>query len=82
MQQAKAVVFDNSGTLIRRYRAVKNIKTGVICDHISTIDIVDYKTNRVLVVLQTDPTKCVMKAKPQQTIRHFLEKNKVDIGVS
>jgi Cu+-exporting ATPase len=82
MQQAKAVIFDNSGTLIKRYRAVKNIKTGVICDHISTIDIVDYNTNRVLVVLQTDPTKCVMKANPQQTIHHFLEKNKVDIDVS
>ncbi len=82
MQQPKAVVFDNSGTLIKRYRAVKDIKTGVMSDHISSIDIVDYDVNRALVVLQTDPTKCVMKADPNQTIHDFLQKNKVDIDVS
>lgn len=82
MQQGKAVVFDNSGTLIKRYRALKNIKTGDVCDHINSIDIVDYDTGRALVVLQTDPSKCVMKAEPHQTIQHFLEKNKVNIDVS
>lgn len=82
MQQAKAVVFDNSGTLIKRYRAVKDLKTGVICDHIGSIDIVDYNINRALVVLQTDPSKCVMNAKPHQKIHHFLQKNKVNIDVS
>lgn len=82
MQKAKAVVFDNSGTLIKRYRALKNIKTGFIFDNISSIDLVDNKANRVLVVLQTDPTKCVMKADPHQTIHDFLEKNKVNIDVS
>ncbi len=82
MQQARSVVFDNSGTLIKRYRALKSIKKGIICDHVSSIDIVDYDVNRALVVLQTDPTKCVMNAKPQQTIHDFLQKNKVEIDVS
>lgn len=82
MQQAKAVVFDNSGTLIKRYRAIKNVKTGVICDYINSIDIVDADPNRALVVLQSDPTNCVMKAKPNDTIHDFLEKNQVNINVS
>lgn len=82
MQQGKAVVFDNSGTLIKRYRVLKNIKTGEICDHINSIDIVDYHPSRALVVLQTDPSKCVMKANPSETIHDFLQKNKVNISLS
>ena len=82
MKSAKAVVFDNSGTLIKRYRAVKNTKTGVICDDMSSIDIVDYDTDRALVVLQTDPSKCIINAYPHQTIHHFLKKNKVNFDIS
>jgi len=78
----KAVVFDNSGTLIKRYKAIKDLRTGVICDNIATINIVDQDKNRALVVLQTDPSKCINKAKPNQTIRHFLKKNGVDFDIS
>lgn len=82
MEKEKAVVFDNSGTLIKRYRAVKNLKTGLICDDVSSIDIVDYDVNRALVVLQTDPSKCIINAIPNQTIHHFLLKNNLKIDVS
>ena len=82
MQQAKAVVFDNSGTLIKRYRAVKNMRTGNICDHVSSIDIVDYNVNRALVVLQTDPSKCIINARPHQTIHNFIKRNNLKIDVS
>ncbi len=78
----KSVVFDNSGTLIERYRAIKNLKTGTICDDISSIDIVDYNINRALVVLQTDPSKCIINAKSDQTIHHFIKNNKVNFDVS
>jgi Cu+-exporting ATPase len=78
----KAIVFDNSGTLIERYRALKDIKRGVICDDVSSIDVVDYNNKRALVVLQTDPSKCIRRARPDQTIHHFLEKNKVKFDVS
>ncbi len=78
----KAVVFDNSGTLIKRYRAIKNLKTGTICDDVSSIDIVDYDINRALVVLQTDPSKCIINAKPEQTIHHFIKNNNVQFDVS
>ena len=53
----KAVVFDNSGTLIKRYKAIKDLRNGVICDNVNSIDIVDHDKNRALVVLQTDPFK-------------------------
>ncbi|AEG17081.1 HAD family hydrolase [Methanobacterium paludis] len=78
----KAIVFDNSGTLIERYRALKYIKTGAICDDVSSIDIVDYDNKRALVVLQTDPSKCIRKARPDQTIHHFLKKNLVKFDIS
>lgn len=78
----KTVVFDNSGTLTERYKAIKNLKTGVICDDISSIDIVDYNVNRGLVVLQTDPSKCLINANPNQTIHHFIKKNNVKISIS
>ncbi len=78
----KAIVFDNSGTLIKRYKAIKDLRTGVICDNVASIDVVDHDENRALVVLQTDPSKCINKAKPNQTIRHFLKKNDVDFDIS
>jgi soluble P-type ATPase len=78
----KAIVFDNSGTLIKRYKAIKDLRTGIICDNVASIDVVDRDENRALVVLQTDPSKCINKAKPNQTIRHFLKKNDVDFDIS
>jgi P-type E1-E2 ATPase len=78
----KAVVFDNSGTLIKRYRALKDLRNGIICDDVNSIEVVDHDINRALVVLQTDPSKCIMKAKPEQTIYHFLKKNNVKFDVS
>jgi soluble P-type ATPase len=78
----KAVVFDNSGTLIKRYRAIKDLRSGIICDNVNSIDLVDHDKNRALVVLQTDPSKCINKARPDQTILHFLKKNNVKFDVS
>lgn len=78
----KAVVFDNSGTLISRYRAIKDIKSGVIYDHTSTIDLVDQHPSRALVVLQTDPSTCIINARPNQTIHQFITRNKVPFDIS
>ncbi len=78
----KAVVFDNSGTLIKRYRALKNIKTGGICDYMNSMDIVDYTGNRALVVLQTDPAECLINARSDQTLYQFITQNNVKFDVS
>lgn len=78
----KAVVFDNSGTLISRYRAIKDIKSGQINDHVSSIDLVDQHPHRALVVLQTDPATCIINARPKQSIHEFISRNKVPFDIS
>ncbi|NYB52057.1 MAG: HAD family hydrolase [Methanobacteriaceae archaeon] len=78
----KAVVFDNSGTLISRYRAIKDIASGVILDETSSIDLVDQNPSRALVVLQTDPAKCIINARPHQTIHEFITRNNVPFDIS
>ena len=78
----KAVVFDNSGTLISRYRAIKNLNSGIIYDNISSIDLVDEHPHRALVVLQTDPSSCLINARPDQTIHQFIVRNKVPFDIS
>lgn len=82
MERKKAVVFDNSGTLIKRYRALKNIKKGNICDYMNSMDIVDYSGNRALIVLQTDPSECLINARSNQTIYQFITRNNVKFDVS
>ncbi|MEN6330043.1 MAG: HAD family hydrolase [Methanobacteriaceae archaeon] len=78
----KVVVFDNSGTLIERYRAIKDLRTGAICDDVNSIDLVDMVPNRALVVLQTDPAQCLANAISDQTVYHFLKKNGVNFDIS
>ncbi|MGZ7209947.1 MAG: HAD family hydrolase [Methanobacterium sp.] len=78
----KAIVFDNSGTLIERYRALKEIKTDSIIDNVSSLDIIENGVDRALVVLQTDPAKCIINARPYQTIYEFITRNKINISIS
>lgn len=78
----KAIVFDNSGTLIERYRALKDVRTGLIFDNVSSLDIVDDSTARALVVIQTDPSKCIINANPDQRICQFIKKNYIEIDIS
>ena len=82
LNRKKAIVFDNSGTLIERYRVLKDIQTGLLCDNVSSLDLVDNGIKRALVVLQTDPGKCIINAKPHQTIFQFINRNKIDISIS
>lgn len=78
----KAVVFDNSGTLIHRYRSIKDLRNGILCTSHSSIDIVDQDPNRALIVLQTDPATCIINARPFQTIYEFISRNKIKIDIS
>lgn len=78
----KAVVFDNSGTLIRRDRVLKDIESGKVYHHLNSLEVIGFSPKLVLVVLQTDPAKCLLNAKPHQTIYQFLIRNKVDIDIS
>ena len=53
----KAVVFDNSGTLIERYRVIKNVVTGEFSTDVNSLDLIDSKDSLVLVVLQYNTNK-------------------------
>lgn len=77
----KAVVFDNSGTLLKRYRTLKNISKNEICDNMNSIDIVDAKPNRALIIFQVGH-QYLSKANPQESICDFIIKNNVECNLS
>lgn len=77
----KAVVFDNSGTLLKRYRTLKNIAKNEICDNMNSIDIVDAKPNRALIIFQVGH-QYLSKANPQESICDFIIKNNVKCNLS
>ena len=53
----KAIVFDNSGTLVERYRVVKDILNNHISTNINSLDIIDAADSLALVVLQFNSNK-------------------------
>jgi len=78
----KAIVFDISGTLLKRCRAVKNMKTGEISEEISSLDIVDQIKDTALVVLQADIKKCLLLAPPEKRLYDFLKKYNIKMDIS
>jgi Cu+-exporting ATPase len=80
--EKKAIVFDISGTLLERCRAVKNMKTGEVSEGISSLDIIDQTKNTALVVLQTDIKKCLMLAPPEKKLYDFIKKYNIPMDIS
>lgn len=78
----KAIVFDNAGTLLKRCRAVKNMKTGKISENISSLDIVDDNKDTILVVLQTDIKKCLLSASPEKKLYDFVKEYNINLDIS
>jgi Cu+-exporting ATPase len=78
----KAIVFDISGTLLKRCRAVKNMKTGEISENISSLDVVDQIKDTALVILQTDVKECLMLASPGKKLYDFVEKYNIKLDIS
>ncbi|MDR0911478.1 MAG: HAD family hydrolase [Methanobrevibacter sp.] len=78
----KAVVFDVAGTLLERYRAVKNVNTGKITDKGTTLEIIDDLPNTALVVLQSDTRACIMKENANTRFYDFLIKRNINIDIS
>ena len=48
----KAIVFDNSGTLLERFRVIKDVSSGEFITNINSLDLIDSCQNAALVVLQ------------------------------
>lgn len=53
----KAVVFDNSGTLIERYRVIKDVLNGNLFTDVNSLDLIDAVDALALVVLQFNTNK-------------------------
>ena len=77
----KAVVFDVSGTLLRRCRAVMSINTDKQFKK-NSLEMVDELGNSALAILQTNTKKTVMSADPEQKLYDFLKDNKIDVYIS
>ena len=77
----KAIVFDNSGTLIERFRVIKDVSTGELITHINSLDLIDSCLNAALVVLQFN-TNRLNDLDPNTLISDFVLENNIDFDIS
>jgi Cu+-exporting ATPase len=75
-----AVVFDSAGTLVKIMRVIKDLKKNKFICNRQTVDIVDEKKGRVLVIIKENPLKVVDKENPEKLISDLLKE--VEIGIS
>ena len=81
MMTKKAIVFDNSGTLIERFRVIKDVSTGELITHINSLDLIDSCLNAALVVLQFN-TNSLKDLDPNTLISDFVLENNIDFDIS
>jgi Cu+-exporting ATPase len=77
----KAVVFDNSGTLIERYRVVKDVLNGNIFTDINSLDIIDAADSLALVVLQFNTNK-LLELDQDILISDVIKQFNIDFDIS
>lgn len=77
----KAVVFDNSGTLIERYRVIKDVMSGNIFTDINSLDLIDQNDSLALVVLQYNTNK-LLDLDPNTLISDVIKEYDIDFDVS
>ena len=77
----KAVVFDNSGTLIERYRVIKDVLNDNVFTNINSLDLIDAADSLALVVLQFNTNK-LLKLDPNTLISDVIKEYEIDFDVS
>lgn len=77
----KAIVFDNSGTLIERYRVIKDINTGNLSTDMSSLELVDQNDTFALVVLQYNTNK-LLDLNPNTLISDVITEYDIDFDIS
>ena len=77
----KAIVFDNSGTLIKRYRVIKDVLKGNIFTHISSLELINQGDALALVVLQFN-TKKLLDLDSNTLISEVIKKFSIDFDIS
>ncbi len=77
----KAVVFDNSGTLIERYRVIKDVLNGNLFTDINSLELIDAADALALVVLQFD-TNELLNLDQNTLISGVIKEYNIDFDVS
>ena len=77
----KAVVFDNSGTLIERYRVIKDVISGTIFTDINSLALIDQTDSLALVVLQYNTNK-LLELNPKTLISDVIREYDIDFDIS
>lgn len=77
----KAIVFDNSGTLIERYRVIKDVTTGKLFTDINSLDLIDQTDSLALVVLQYNTNK-LLELDSNTLISDVIKEFDIDFDVS
>ena len=77
----KAVIFDNSGTLIERYRVIKDVLNGNIFTDINSLDLIDASDSLALVVLQFNTNK-LLNLNQNMLISDVIKEYDIDFDVS
>lgn len=77
----RAIVSDNSGTLLERYRAIKEIEGGMIFTNINSLDLIESGEYLNLVVLQFDTTR-LLDLPQDMLISDIVRKYDLDFDVS
>lgn len=77
----KAVVFDNSGTLIERYRVIKDVTTGKLFTDINSLDLIDQRDSLALVVLQYNTNK-LLELDSDTLLSDVIKEFDIDFDVS
>ena len=77
----KAVVFDNSGTLIERYRVIKDVVNGNIFTNVNSLDLIDQADDLALVVLQFNTNK-LLNLYRDTLISDVIKQYNIDFDIS
>ena len=77
----KAVVFDNSGTLIERFRVIKDVINGNIFTDINSLDLIDQADSLALVVLQFN-TNRLLELDSDTLISDVIRQYNIDFDIS
>ena len=77
----KAIVFDNSGTLIERYRVIKDVLNNRLFTDINSLDLIDAGDSLALVVLQYNTNK-LLDLNPDTLISNLIRDYNIDFDVS
>lgn len=77
----KAVVFDNSGTLIERYRVIKDVLNGNVFTDINSLEIIEAADALALVVLQFNTNK-LLELDQNTLISDVIKQFNIDFDIS